>query len=222
MCAGSKRGAAHGDVRLLGGRAEPARDAGRVEVVTAAAGEHERIVRRAESLLPRLPQPPRRLGREGDASTSSGALGCPVRSSRSKSEPGRAPPTSRVERRLARVRRCGFGGRGSIRESSCDPTLNRVWPPPGELKHAALELRSVGAAATGRRSVLILSLLLASCRVGVAGHRDPLVERPAGGKSHGKIATILPSSEGRDVSTFGILKLTLDSASYSWSAAAIT
>ena len=37
-----------------------------------------------------------------------------------------------------------------------------------------------------------------------------------GGKSHGKIATILPSSESRDVSTFGILKLTLDSASYSW------
>ena len=37
-----------------------------------------------------------------------------------------------------------------------------------------------------------------------------------GGKSHGKLATPHPSSEVRDVSTFGVLKLTLDSASYSW------
>ena len=48
----------------------------------------------------------------------------------------------------------------------------------------------------------------------VAGVRQFTVG--TGGKSHGKIATVLPGSEARDVSTFGILKLTLDPASYSW------
>jgi len=53
-----------------------------------------------------------------------------------------------------------------------------------------------------------------------AGQADPLGLREivvgTGGKNHYEFATVLPTSEVRDSSTFGVLKLTLRADGYDW------
>ena len=61
--------------RLVGGAPEPPGDARRVEMPAVAAGEHERVVRCAESRFPGLPKRLRRRGRERDGAPPCGRLG---------------------------------------------------------------------------------------------------------------------------------------------------